>query len=419
MSMDSSDTQAIHSPLAKALQVVERTGRSRLPDLGIMRHIARRLAARLSIGKLTVITPSGEQWVISSGNPLPEATLVIRRWRTIRRLLLDGDIGFAEAYLAGDWTSPDVSALIELGARNDDGLGPAVDAILPLRLLNRLRHRLRANSKSGSRRNIPEHYDLGNEFYALWLDPEMSYSSGIYCEPGQSLETAQLAKQDRAIELLDLRAHHRVLEIGCGWGGLARRMIATKSASVTAITLSKAQLAHAKGLLQGEARADIRLQDYREVPGKFDRIVSIEMLEAVGEAYWPTYFRAIRDRLAPGGYAVLQGITIEEKRFDSYRGGVDFIQRYIFPGGMLPTVTEMRRQVEAAGLRLVSLETFGDSYAKTLAEWNRRFQAAWPQIEHMGFPPRFRRMWEYYLAYCEGGFSAGAINVGLYKLEHA
>ena len=392
------------------------------PELGLTRKILDRIAGRLSVGSLTVLTPSGESLVFESATPLPAATLVLHRWRTLRRLVMEGDIGFAEAYLDGDWSSPDIPALIELAALNDPGLGSVIDGVLPLRLLNRLRHAWQANSKAGSRRNIPRHYDLGNEFYAEWLDAGMTYSSAIYRSENESLDAGQTNKQNRAIEWLDLRDGHRVLEIGCGWGGLAERIVRDTDATLTGITLSPAQLAFARQRLAAsglDRRADLRLQDYRDVDGKFDRIVSIEMLEAVGNAYWPTYFATLRDRLAPGGVAVLQGITIEDHRFNSYQNSTDFIQRYIFPGGMLPSVAEMRRQIGLAGLRLVAMENFGRSYARTLAEWNRRFQAAWPKIEQMGFPPRFKRMWEYYLTYCEGGFMAGAIDVGLYKIEHA
>ena len=394
----------------------------------LRRSLLDRVAARLSVGSLVVQLPSGECLTFNSpghcetdrGMPGPAASIVLHRWRTLRRLISDGDIGFAEAYLDGDWSSSDVPALIELAALNDHGLGSVIDGILPLRLFNRWRHAMRANTRKGSRRNIPRHYDLGNAFYAEWLDAGMTYSSAIYRSPDQTIEVAQIEKQERVLELLDLRPGDRVLEIGCGWGGLAERIARGDRLHVTGITLSPAQLDFARRRVAAaglDRKADLRLQDYRETTGQFDRIVSIEMLEAVGQAFWPTYFATLRERLSPGGVAVLQGITIDDHRFTTYQNSIDFIQRYIFPGGMLPSVAEMRRQIERAGLRLVTMETFGQSYARTLAEWNRRFQAAWPKIEAMGFSPRFKRMWEYYLAYCEGGFTAGAIDVGLYKIE--
>ena len=342
---------------------------------------------------------------------------MLRRWRTLRRLLLQGDIAFAEAYLDGDWDSPDLPALIELAGRNIPTLRDAFDANWFHRLRNRILHRLNANTRRGSKRNIRHHYDLGNDFYAAWLDSGMSYSSALFTADDQTLEDAQSEKQRRVIALLDVRGGEAVLEIGCGWGGLAEQLIRAAGCTVTGVTLSAAQLEYATERLTGpDTPADLRLQDYRDVGGEFDRIVSIEMMEAVGEAYWPSYFSALHDRLKPGGLAVVQAITIGEDHFEGYRRCTDFIQHYIFPGGMLPTITEIRRQTERAGLILRSMETFGASYARTLAEWRRRFLAAWPEIERQGFDARFRRMWDYYLAYCEGGFRAGTINVGLYVL---
>jgi cyclopropane-fatty-acyl-phospholipid synthase len=390
------------------------------PDTGwLTRRLARLLLSRIKIGRLTIVTPSGYRLSHAGTAPGPEGVLVLRRWRTLRRLLLLGDVSFAEAYMDGDWYSPDLTALIELAARNAPTLNRTIEGNLASRLRNHLLHRLNANTKRGSRRNITHHYDLGNDFYAAWLDAGMSYSSAIYRDPAQTLEEAQEAKQDRILELLHLSGGEHVLEIGCGWGGLAERLIARAGCHVTGLTLSPAQLAYARqrmdatGLAQ---QADLRLQDYRDVAGRFDRIVSIEMLEAVGEAWWPHYFRILRDHLNTGGLAVLQVITISEDRFESYRGCVDFIQRYIFPGGMLPTPTVIRSQAARAGLTLRSVETFGASYARTLSEWRHRFYNSWSRIERQGFDGRFKLMWDYYLAYCEGGFRAGQIDVGLYVL---
>jgi cyclopropane-fatty-acyl-phospholipid synthase len=288
------------------------------------------------------------------------------------------------------------------------------------RALNRLRHRLNANTRRGARRNIERHYDLGNAFYRVWLDAGMSYSSALYATGTERLEDAQTAKQDRAIDLMALSGGERILEIGCGWGGLAERMLHRGAGHVTGLTLSPAQLAHATEHLAMSGlsdRSSIQLRDYRDSTGTYDRIVSIEMIEAVGEAWWPSYFATIRDRLKPGGIAVIQAITIAEDRFEDYRSSADFIQRYIFPGGMLPTVPELHRQIARAGLSLRSSETFGDSYARTLAEWRRRFHAAWPDIQPLGFDDRFRRIWDYYLSYCEAGFRAAATDVGLYVVS--
>ena len=272
------------------------------PARGLRIAFLRRLCTRLSCGALSVITPDGRRFVHRTGVAGPEATLAIHKWRVLRRLLVGGDVAFGEAYVDGDWSSPDPVALIELAARNDTTLAPVTDGSLPAWLINRLLHRLRANTLTGSKRNIVEHYDLGNAFYEQWLDPTMSYSSALYRDPAMTLEAAQTAKQDRIIELLDVRPGHKVLEIGCGWGSMAMRL-ARAGCRVTALTLSPSQREYALVALQKAGLADrveIRLEDYREVAGSFDRVVSIEMIEAVGEAYWPAYFAKLRDRLVAG-----------------------------------------------------------------------------------------------------------------------
>ena len=388
--------------------------RRSLPFLG-------RMLERLQFGSIVVETPGGHRIEHHASHPGPAGVIVLKRWRALRRMVMGGDIGFAEAYMDGDWTTPDLTALIELAARNGPTIDESIIPSWPVRLFNKVVHRWRDNTKLGSRRNIMAHYDLGNAFYALWLDPGMTYSSALYTAEEQSLEDAQTAKQDRVLDLLDLKGNERVLEIGCGWGGLAERLI-DRGAHVTGLTLSPAQLDYARHRLAakgGETHADLRLQDYRDTEGKFDRIVSIEMFEAVGQRFWPIYFSKLRDRLAADGVAVLQVITIEERRFEPYQRNVDFIQRYIFPGGMLPSQAIMRRHIAEAGLQLLSAETFGESYARTLAAWNTRFQAVWPAIAGMGFPDTFKRMWEYYLCYCEAGFRTGTVDVGLYRLGHA
>lgn len=286
--------------------------------------------------------------------------------------------------------------------------------------MTRFRHALNRNTRRGSRRNIAAHYDLGNDFYRLWLDPSMTYSSAIYSAPGETLDQAQRNKLDRVTELLGLSGGERVLEIGCGWGALAGHMIQRADCHVTGLTLSTEQLSYAQRQLteRGYAgKSDLRLQDYRDESGTYDRVVSIEMLEAVGEAYWPTFFANLRQRLDPQGAAVLQVITIDQSRFESYRRRPEFIQRYIFPGGMLPTTEILEQLVAKSGLRLTSSEFFGDSYAQTLADWHRRFLDTWPSIKALGFDDRFKRMWEYYLAYCRLGFEIGVLNVGLYRIE--
>jgi cyclopropane-fatty-acyl-phospholipid synthase len=382
----------------------------------------RRLLEQMALGSLTVHTPGQGRIDHIAPEPGPHAVLFIRRWRAMRRLLLDGQIGFAESYIDGEWSSPDLTALIELAAVNQDALAQTFAGTRIARLIERWRHATRANTKPRSRRNIEAHYDLGNAFYAAWLDRGMTYSSGLYQSGCTSLEAAQDAKQARVIERLGLEGGERVLEIGCGWGGLAERLIRECGCHVTGLTLSPAQLEHARLRLENaglSGRHDLRLQDYRDVAGTFDRIVSIEMLEAVGAEYWPLYFDRLRDCLAEGGRAVLQVITIAERYYESYRRDPDFIQRHIFPGGMLPSVELLTAQINRAGLGLRSVEHFGASYAATLAEWRRRFDSAWPHLHPQGFDESFRRKWEYYLAYCEAGFRAGSIDVGLYEVCHA
>ncbi len=392
--------------------------RSRLRR-GLWAALLAGIGGRLQTGRLTVETPSGEHLVFGGKSAGPTASLQIHRWRSLRRLILGGDLGFAESYMDGDWSSPDLAALIEFAVRNEQALGSAIMGTAPLRLLNRLRHLAHANTRRGSRRNIAQHYDLGNEFYARWLDPSMTYSSAYY-SGAETLEEAQAAKIDRAIGQLGLAGGERVLEIGCGWGALAEALAGRYGSRVTGLTLSEKQRAYAEERLAKAGladRAEICLRDYRDEKGLFDRIISIEMFEAVGEAHWPKFFEVVRERLARGGSAVLQIITIADERFETYRRAADFIQRYIFPGGMLPSPSVMREQIARAGLSLASLENFGASYAKTLAEWNRRFQRAWADIAALGFDARFKRMWEYYLAYCEAGFRVGTIDVGLYRIE--
>lgn len=386
---------------------------------GLPARFVRRMLGPLASGRLTIVLPSGERIEHRGREAGPAASLVLHRWRALRRLLTSGDPGLADAYVDGDWSSPDLASLLELAARNIDRLDRSLAGLLPMRIAGRVRHILRSNSKAGSRRNISYHYDLGNEFYRCWLDSSMSYSAALYARSDQTLEDAQDAKLSRIVELLELRGGASVLEIGCGWGALALRL-ARSGARVKGVTLSAEQLAFARQRVVQEKLSEkvcLELTDYRDVAGTYDRIVSIEMLEAVGEAYWPLYFRSLQERLRPGGLAVLQVITIDERRFEAYRRSADFIQRHIFPGGMLPTRSMIATQAKAAGLTLASTQCFGDSYAQTLAEWRARFLSSWPRIGEMGFDERFRRLWEYYLCYCEAGFRARTIDVGLFVLR--
>lgn len=394
--------------------------RGRRPRL--LHRLLAKLAAPLQCGRLRLELPDGTVMERCGPGEGPAAVLRLQRWRPLLRLLLRGDIGLAESYRDGDWSTPDLGALLLLGVCNRDSWRTTTDASLPARLADRLTHRRRDNSRAGSRRNIAFHYDLGNDFYRLWLDPRMIYSSALYRADTITLEQAQQAKLERVIELLALPAAGatcRVLEIGTGWGALACAL-GQRGHAVRGITLSREQLAHAQACVASaglEDRVELALQDYRDTAGAFDRLVSIEMIEAVGQRHWPTYFAAVHDRLRPGGLAVIQAITIGDGDFEHYRRNSDFIQQFIFPGGMLPSTRLFRQHANAAGLAVESEQTFGQSYAATLAEWRRRFLAAWPAIERLGFDEPFRRLWEYYLCYCEAGFRGGQVDVGLYVLR--
>ena len=380
------------------------------------------ILSRLVAGQLTLILPDGSSYTLNRGGaPGPHAVIRINRWRAVRKFVTQGDLGFVETYMDGDWESPELSDVIELAALNTKNLNTRRVQSLFHRLRNRIAHLLNANTRRGSRRNIAAHYDLGNEFYKQWLDPTMTYSSAVFAAPGQSLPEGQIEKYRRIAQLLELKPEHHVLEIGFGWGGFAEFAVKEFGCRLTGLTLSREQLKFAGARLQAEGlsdKVDLRLEDYRDVRGTFDRIASIEMFEAVGEAHWPRYFDTIRERLAQGGTAALQIITIAEERFERYRRSADFIQRYIFPGGMLPTVDRLKAHCDQARLKFENALTFGDSYAATLRLWRDRFLAGWSNIEPLGFDERFRRMWEMYLAYCEGGFRARAINVGQFRLSH-
>jgi len=386
---------------------------------GALHRLLRPFLKELQIGSLTVTLPSGATIRHQGMLPGPEAVLTVRRWRALWWMMFEGAIGLARAYIEDDCRSPDLRALLDFGMQNEATAAEAAWRLQLSHLRERIRHARRANTKRGSRRNIAAHYDLGNDFYALWLDAGMNYSSARFSDAAQTLEQAQEAKLDRIAEFLEVTPTQRVLEIGCGWGPLAERLIERHGCQLTGLTLSTEQLEFARARLSSRGmteNAELQLQDYRDVQGRFERIVSIEMLEAVGERYWPAYFSKLRQALTETGVAVLQAITIAEPRFADYRRQPDFIQRYIFPGGMLPTMAIIRREAARAGLRLVAHESFGASYVRTLAEWRRRFLERWPDIEALGFDLRFKRMWEYYLSYCEVGFAAGAVDVNLLKL---
>ncbi len=393
---------------------VTRENLRRLPGLPLVVRFAFRILLKLKAGSLTAILPDGRRLRFRGGEPGGDAIIQIRDFGLARRIVANGALGAAEAFLEGMWDSPNITAFLELFARNREALQTRLKGFPLARFGARLYHAARHNSKSGSKRNIEFHYDLGNAFYRRWLDGTMTYSSARFAHAEQTLAEAQINKYRLLAERIGLRPEHHLLEIGSGWGGFAEYAASEIGCRVTGITLSKEQLAFARERMADKGlshRVEIRYQDYRDVSEKFDRIASIEMFEAVGESYWPTYFQKLRDCLKPGGVAGLQIITIGDTTFPSYRKSVDFIQRYIFPGGMLPSPTALKQQVAAAGLTWSGSLDFGLDYAETLRQWHQRFIAAWPEIQPLGFDERFRRMWEYYLAYCEAGFRTGHVDV--------
>jgi cyclopropane-fatty-acyl-phospholipid synthase len=338
----------------------------------------------------------------------------IRSYRFARRVLTNGDIGFAEGYMAGEWDSSNLSALLTLLASNIERFTQLFEGGPVGKALHWLRHLSNANTKSGSRRNILAHYDLGNRFYEAWLDGSMTYSSARFDEKIRDLESAQHAKYKALAEHLELKPDDHVLEIGCGWGGFAEFAAREYGARVTGITISDEQLVYARARMEKAGlsdRVEIRRQDYRDVEGQFDKVASIEMFEAVGEKYWPAYFAKISDVLKPGGKAGLQIITIKDELFDTYRRRADFIQRYVFPGGMLASIDRLKEETAKAGLAWRRSDAFGLCYADTLAEWARRFTAKWSDIRALGFDDRFKQLWLFYLSYCEAGFRTGRTNV--------
>jgi len=374
----------------------------------------------LKLGDLRVVWCDGTEHDFHGDEPGPYGEIAIRDPAAARRMVLGGSIGFAEGYLDGTWTTPDLVALLGLLSANIVARGHHHRS--PLRPMHNLLHLLRTNTRRGAQKNIAYHYDLGNDFYRLWLDPSLTYSCGLFEEgiaspaarPIAALEQAQRAKWDRLLSLIDPVPGSSLLEIGCGWGGFAIHAAQTRACRVTGITLSEEQLALATQRARESGLADrvqFRLQDYRDVRETFDHIASIEMFEAVGEVYWPVFFRQLRACLRPGGRAALQVITIDDRRFDTYRTRADFIQKHVFPGGMLPSPRVFENEAVAAGLVMEPPSFFAESYATTLSCWLDRFDAARGQIAALGFDDRFIRMWRYYLAYCIAGFRNGMIDV--------
>jgi cyclopropane-fatty-acyl-phospholipid synthase len=386
----------MNAPHAPASRFQRRVG-------GLFRPVLNRIDAGLAVGQIELFLPDGSFRVLGGRAAGPSCTVIVRKWRAFGRLARSGSVGWYEAWAAGEWSSPDLVSLFELFARNRATLKQTARAKGVSRIVKRVRHALNRNNRAGARRNIVAHYDLGNDFYAAWLDPTMSYSSAVFAE-GDTLEMAQRRKQAAVLDRFKLEPGSTMLEIGCGWGSLAQAA-AERGAKVTAISLSPSQLEYA-GARFGDV--DFRHCDYRDVSGEYDAIASVEMVEAVGEHYWPVYLDTIVRCLKPGGRAAVQFISIPDDMYDAYRQGVDFIQTYIFPGGMLLSESRFRALAEARGLAWTNEVRFGADYAETLKIWRDRFEAADlpPQFDN-----RFKNLWRYYLMYCEGGFRSGGIDV--------
>jgi cyclopropane-fatty-acyl-phospholipid synthase len=385
-----------------------------LADLPRLVRLALGFAARLRRGTLDVTLPDGRVVRLGGIEPGPAAAMTVYNYSFATRLVNGGDIGIAEAYLNGDWDTPDLTQFLYLFCVNHD-LIQAMLADKPLiRFVQMVRHWFNRNTRRQARRNIYAHYDIGNAFYSAWLDSSMTYSSALFEDDAADLTSAQKNKYRRLAEAIDLKPGQKLLEIGCGWGGFAEYVARTFGTKVVGLTISKEQRDFAQKRIQQAGLAEnveIRLQDYRDERDQYDRIASIEMIEAVGEQFWPKYFSQVSDRLKPGGLAGIQAITIQDSMFQSYRREVDFIQRYVFPGGMLPSPEILKALGERFGIPVIRERIFGQDYAKTLATWRNNFRDAWPNLKPLGFDDRFRRLWEYYLAYCEAGFLSGNIDV--------
>jgi len=409
----------MNSLVSASLPAAQRPCAASPGSLAPATRTAIKLLQHIEGGSLRLCLPDGQ--TLQLGHGPQRATLQVNDERLFRRVLAEGDIGFGESWIDGDWHSDELAELLTLLAENRAQLARAVHGSwLPV-LLHRLRHLARSNTHAGSKRNILAHYDLGNDFYQLWLDPSMTYSAGLFgSAPGATLEQAQRQKYLRLLKRLDPKPGATILEVGCGWGGLAEIATIEFGCKVHGVTLSPAQLEWSRARAQRKGFADLAefsLTDYRDVRGHYDHIVSIEMFEAVGERFWPSYFNQLRRCLNPGGRAVVQTITIANERFGAYRRGTDFIQRHVFPGGMLPSPEVFERRAASAHFQVLDRFAFGMDYACTLAHWHSNFEAAWPEIAAQGFDERFRRLWRFYLAYCEAGFRSGATDVYHYLLE--
>ncbi len=373
-----------------------------------------RVTRSLKNGRLDFVLKDGRRFRASGKGPGPVAEIRVEDEDIFARLIREGDLGFCEAYVEGGWATPDLQAFMDLVHADNEGVYDGFPGMGLVRAYERMRHLLRSNSRGRAKKNIAYHYDLGNDFYALWLDQSMTYSSALFTTGQESLEAAQRAKYASMVDRMGVKPGDHVLEIGCGWGGFAEYAAAERGLKVTGLTISRAQLDYARERIARAGlsdRVELKLQDYRDERGVYDGIASIEMFEAVGEKYWPVYFNTVRERLRPGRNATLQIITLQEKRFEIYRKSVDFIQKYIFPGGMLPSTSVLRQEIAKAGLNLVGSFEFGESYSQTLRRWHEVFNARWDEVASLGFDARFQRMWNFYLTSCAGAFRGGNCDV--------
>ncbi|MFT6913573.1 MAG: cyclopropane-fatty-acyl-phospholipid synthase [Paracoccaceae bacterium] len=371
-------------------------------------------ASKIQHGRLDMELPDGRVFRTEGAKPGPVALLRIHNPDTFSRLIRDGDLGFCDAYLDGWWSTPDLQAFMDFVHADNDAIYDGFPGMGIVRRYEKLRFWLQSNSKRQARKNISHHYDLGNDFYGLWLDESMTYSSAKYETGQESLENAQMLKYASMVDQMGVGPGDHVLEIGCGWGGFAEYAAKERGLRVTGLTISREQRDYAVARMERLGLSDvveIKMCDYRDERGTYDGVASIEMFEAVGEKYWPTYFKALHDRLKPGKTATLQIITVHDRRWEIYKRGVDFIQKYIFPGGMLPSPTALRREVERAGLAVSSSIEFGESYSTTLRRWHDTFNARWDEVAKLGFDDRFRLMWNFYLTSCAATFLAGHCDV--------
>ena len=369
---------------------------------------------KIENGRLDVRLPDGRVFRAEGSNPGPVAELVVQHPDIFARLVREGDLGFCDAYLEEWWSTPDLQAFMDLVHQGNDEIYDGFPGMGLLRAYERLRFWLKRNHRAQAQKNIAYHYDLGNDFYRLWLDETMTYSSALFQTGQESTEKAQIAKYASLIDQMGAKPGDHVLEIGCGWGGFAEYAAKERGLRVTGLTISKEQFNYASQRIASAGLSemvDFKLQDYRDERGTYDGIASIEMFEAVGQKYWPVYFDTVRERLKPGGNATLQIITVADRRWEAYRKGVDFIQKHIFPGGMLPSPMALRRQIEQAGLGIVRSVEFGKSYDITLRRWHETFNSRWDQIAEMGFDNRFRRMWNFYLTSCAAAFDSATVDV--------